>query len=253
MPVKVDKMHRTIILLLVFSLSLASGDGERGSTEVRSISDSDDGRVDEVTTSNRNHFAEESKDGNDNDHHFDDGTDEENEDLENNSNEDEHHHHNHEHHHHQVEKRDLNERIWQHINEQQRSGNYTGCHTCRKMHLDMKQASLDHIKKYVLSFLGFKDSGPPKKPGAWPSVPHYIMEEYYAKTVSSEYWEERAYQRDQQKYMDMGPGGGTTDQDDYMADDPNWNLRQSVPKQQDDEPFRPLVKTNRIYLFPNGE
>lgn len=164
---------------------------------------------------------------------------------------------------HKLEKRDLNERIRQHMMEQQqqhRAGNYTGCDTCRKMHLDMKQASLDHIKKYVLSFLGFNVSGPPKKPGAWPSVPDYIWEQYYAAqsggslSPGDEWEDERVSHQHQQRYMDMHASGATTDQD-FMADDPNWILRQQEqhPQQQDEEPFTPVVKTNRIYLFANGE
>lgn len=172
---------------------------------------------------------------------------------------------------HNVEKRDLNERIRQHMLEQ-RAVNYTGCDTCRKMHLDMKQASLNHIKKYVLSFLGFNDSGPPKKPGAWPSIPEYIWEQYYANQQGSgpfsspgdDWEEERVNHQSQQRYLDMHASsssssssaqGAKTDQD-YMADDPNWNLRQqssSSQPSQDEEPFTQLVKTNRIYLFPNGE
>lgn len=161
---------------------------------------------------------------------------------------------------HTLEKRDLNERIRQHMMEQ-RAVNYTVCDTCRKMHLDMKQASLDHIKKYVLSFLGFNDSGPPKKPGSWPAIPDYILDRYYAdsqpRTTFSpgdDWEEERVNHQSQQRYLDMHGSGamsGAAPDQDYMADDPSWNLRQAQP--QDEEPFKPLVKTNRIYLFPNGE
>lgn len=170
---------------------------------------------------------------------------------------------------HHVKKRDLGERIRQQMQEQhmhQRSANFTGCDTCRKMHLDMKQASLDHIKKYVLSFLGFNVSGPPKRPGAWPAIPEYFWEQYYADQSGStfspgdEWEEERMNQQQQQRYMDMpasGPSSSTADQH-YMADDPNWDLRQrqqqqSQHQQQDDEPFVPVVKTSRIFLMANGE
>lgn len=161
---------------------------------------------------------------------------------------------------HNLEKRDLNERIRQHMMEQ-RAVNYTVCDTCRKMHLDMKQASLDHIKKYVLSFLGFNDSGPPKKPGSWPAIPDYILDRYYADSQSrtpfspgDDWEEERVNHQSQQRYLDMHGSGamsGAAPDQDYMADDPSWNLRQA--QQQEEEPFKPLVKTNRIYLFPNGE
>lgn len=167
---------------------------------------------------------------------------------------------------HSLTKRDLNERIRQHMNEQpHRMLNYTGCDNCRKMHLDMKQASLDHIKKYVLSFLGFNVSGPPKKPGNWPEIPSYIWEQYYASHTHTGYsgpgddWEEeRVNHQTQQKYLDMSPGGtggggGSGATTDYMADDPNWNLRMASQQQQDEESVGPLVKTHRIYLFPNGE
>lgn len=157
------------------------------------------------------------------------------------------------------EKRDLNERIRQHMSEQpQRMHNYTSCDTCRKMHMDMKQASLDHIKNYVLSFLGYTASGPPKRSGSWPKIPEYIWDQYHASqgsgysTSPGEEWEEeREYHQAQQKYLNMQPGGGGGDSGHgYMADDPNWNLRM----QQDEEPsFSPVVKTHRIYLFPNGE
>lgn len=169
---------------------------------------------------------------------------------------------------HHVKKRDLSERIRQQMQEQhmhQRSANFTGCDTCRKMHLDMKQASLDHIKKYVLSFLGFNVSGPPKRPGAWPAIPEYFWEQYYADQSGStfspgdEWEEERINQQQQQRYMDMpapGPSSSTADQH-YMADDPNWDLKQRQQsqqhQQQDDVPFVPVVKTSRIFLMANGE
>lgn len=160
---------------------------------------------------------------------------------------------------HHVEKRDLSERIRQHMLEQQqqqRPTNYTGCDTCRKMHMDMKQASLEHIKKYVLSILGFNKSGPPKKTGAWPEVNSYIMEQYRAAmsgtpfSPGDEWEEERVSHQQQQRYMDMH-GAGAASEQDYMADDPNWNVGQQ--QQQDEAPFVPVIKTNRIYLFANGE
>lgn len=164
---------------------------------------------------------------------------------------------------HSLSKRDLNERIRQHMNEQpHRMLNYTGCDNCRKMHLDMKQASLEHIKKYVLSFLGFNVSGPPKKPGNWPEIPSYIWEQYYASHHTGysgpgdDWEEERVNHQNQQKYLDMGSGGtggGGGATTDYMADDPNWNLRMTSQQQQDEQSFGPVVKTHRIYLFPNGE
>lgn len=160
---------------------------------------------------------------------------------------------------HTVEKRDLNERIRQHMSEQpHRMVNYTGCDNCRKMHIDMKQASLEHIKKYVLSFLGFNVSGPPKKAGSWPKIPEYILDQYHGLqgsdpgyTAPGDEWkEERANHQSQQRYLDMqGGGGGGGSEQDYMSDDPNWNLRM----QQDEETFTPIVKTHRVYLFPNGE
>lgn len=171
---------------------------------------------------------------------------------------------NHQHSHTHVEKRDLNERIRQTILEQQRAGNYTGCDTCRKMHLDSKQASLDHIKSYVLSYLGFNDSEPPKKPNAF-TIPDAIWDNYYAAQSTSgkrktnpEWEEERRNHQYQQRYLER-PRSGLVSDPDYLSDDPNWNISEQLqeePQPQTDkeqETFRPVVKTNRIYVFANGE
>lgn len=149
---------------------------------------------------------------------------------------------------HNIHKRDLNEQlILEH-----RMMNYSGCDTCRKMHLDMKQASLDHIKNYVLTVLGFNVSGPPNRRSTYPPVPETILEQYYRNSFSpgDDWEEERINQQNQQRYLDM-QAPGVSFENDYMADDPNWNLRQQPIAE--DRPFKPIVTTNRIYLFANGE
>lgn len=153
------------------------------------------------------------------------------------------------------------------------------CESCHKMHDDIKVASLEYIKNYVLTWLGFGDSGPPTNSGNWPSVPANILDDFYAQTGRSKNhdWErERISNYNQQKYLDHYPGaglfdglaassmggGGTIDQD-FLADDPRWNKtrapgsRTAPPSDEDYDYYAKMehnsAVTHRIYIFPNGE
>lgn len=165
---------------------------------------------------------------------------------------------------HSVEKRDLNERIRHMAHEQQQlaaaaaaaangTQHIAGCQSCRKVHMSLQQATLEHIKGYMLARLGFV-SGPPKPRDSWPAVPPYIWESFLTSQseqnpgTMDEWDEERLNHQNQQKYLDSFPG--TAVDQDYVGDEPSWSSRTAGSPQADEGP---KVKTTRIYLFPNSE